>query len=306
MKALRLLVVLALLGIVVAAVVVLDTTREPTVQAASEVAPAVTPPFAHYLAGTGITETGRGNVAIGTAVSGIVREVDVRVGDRVRAGDPLFGIDDRDARAQLAVARAAAEEAEAALAKPRHRLDYLLALRRLDRSTISAQAVSDAQDDLRAAEATRDAARARVDQLGVDIDRLLVRAPRAGTVLQVNARAGEFAVGGDNGKPLMLLGDDTRMYLRVDIDENDAWRVRPGAEARAYLRGNPHIAVPLHYEYTEPYVTPKTSLTGQGSERTDVRVLQVIYSFERGDLPVYLGQQMDAFIRTGPDDRGHG
>src|SRR6478735_7202763 len=121
MKALRLLVVLALLGIVVAAVVVLDTTREPTVQAASEVAPAVTPPFAHYLVGTGITETGRGNVAIGTAVSGIVREVDVRVGDRVRAGDPLFGIDDRDARAQLAVARAAAEEAEAALAKPRHR-----------------------------------------------------------------------------------------------------------------------------------------------------------------------------------------
>ena len=53
-------------------------------------------------------------------------------------------------------------------------------------------------------------------------------------------------------------------------------------------------------------MTPKTALTGQGTERTDVRVLQVIYSFERGDLPVYLGQQMDAFIRADPDGRVHG
>jgi hypothetical protein len=29
-----------------------------------------------------------------------------------------------------------------------------------------------------------------------------------------------------------------------------------------------------------------------------VRVLQVIYSFERSALPVYLGQQMDVFIEA--------
>ena len=64
------------------------------------------------------------------------------------------------------------------------------------------------------------------------------------------------------------------------------------------LRGNPSIAVEMRYEYAEPYVLPKTSLTGQGTERTDQRVLQVSYSFERGALPLYLGQQMDAYIEV--------
>jgi HlyD family secretion protein len=43
------------------------------------------------------------------------------------------------------------------------------------------------------------------------------------------------------------------------------------------------------------------SLTGQGTERPDVRVLQVIYSFDRGALPVYIGLQVDAYIETPPN-----
>jgi hypothetical protein len=46
----------------------------------------------------------------------------------------------------------------------------------------------------------------------------------------------------------------------------------------------------------EPYVVPKKSLTGDSTERVDTRVLQVIYSFDRGSLPIYVGQQMDVFI----------
>jgi len=88
----------------------------------------------------------------------------------------------------------------------------------------------------------------------------------------------------------------TRLYLRVDIDENDAWRVRPATRGVAFVRGNPGVPIPLRFEYLEPYGTRKTSVTGQGSERTDLRVLQVVYSFEPTGSPVYLGQRMDAFI----------
>lgn len=109
-------------------------------------------------------------------------------------------------------------------------------------------------------------------------------------MLQVNTRIGEYAQGGGQSRPLLLLGDDSRVYLRVDIDENDAWRVHPQAPARAFVRGNPQLQSPLRFEYIEPVVAPKTALTGQGTERSDVRALQVIYSFERGTLPVYLGQ----------------
>jgi HlyD family secretion protein len=48
----------------------------------------------------------------------------------------------------------------------------------------------------------------------------------------------------------------------------------------------------------EPYVTPKTSLTGSSTERVDTRVLQVIYSFAPHALPAFVGQQMDVFIET--------
>ncbi|MHB8523242.1 MAG: hypothetical protein ACYDH9_21155 [Limisphaerales bacterium] len=43
---------------------------------------------------------------------------------------------------------------------------------------------------------------------------------------------------------------------------------------------------------------PKKSLTGDSAERVDTRVLQVISSSKRGDLPIYGGQQMDVFINT--------
>ena len=56
--------------------------------------------------------------------------------------------------------------------------------------------------------------------------------------------------------------------------------------------------IPLRYEYTEPFVAPRAALSGQPGERADLRVLQVLYSFPRGRLPVYLGQQLDVAIEA--------
>jgi HlyD family secretion protein len=98
----------------------------------------------------------------------------------------------------------------------------------------------------------------------------------------------------------VLFGDDTRLHVRVDLDENDAWRVQPGAAAFAFVRSNPDLKTPLQFERIEPYVVAKLSLTGASTERTDVRVLQVIYSFDPAALPVYVGQQMDVVIQAPP------
>jgi RND family efflux transporter MFP subunit len=297
MKALRVLVVLAVVGALAALLAIRAGTPPPATTAQAPIAAA---PFASFVAGAGLTETGRGNVAVGTPVAGVVAALLVRVGDRVAAGDPLFRVDDRDLQAQLAVARAEVAQAAAALDKPRHRLGFLASLQGRDRGAISAQALSEARDDARAAEAALALAQARVHELEVAAGRAVVRAPVAGRVLQVNTRVGEYVSGGGQGGPLLLLGDDTRTYLRVDVDESDAWRVRPGARALAYVRGNPALATPLRFEYIEPYVAPKATLTGQAAERTDVRVLQVVYSFPRDAVPVYLGEQMDVYIEAPP------
>lgn len=299
MKRITLFAIVALVGALAAAGVVWQTGSNSEPASAQAYTPS--PPFAHAVAGSGITETGRGNVAIATTVPGVVRHVFVRVGDTVQSGAALFAIDDRDAAARLDVAQAAIAQAQAALDAPRHRLGYLEHLQKIGgRDVISRDSVTAARDSAVAAEAAVASARATEHQARVELERLTVHAPVAARVLQVNTREGQFADNVPGAPPLMLLGDDRRMYLRVNVDENDAWRVRPEARAVAMVRGAGAMKIPLRFEYIEPYVTARPGLTGQTTERSDLRVLQVIYSFDSAGLPVYLGQQMDAYIETAP------
>ncbi len=163
--------------------------------------------------------------------------------------------------------------------------------------------------DIRVARVKLARARAELRAAQVEIERLTVRAPVGGEVLQMNLRPGEFAQSGALLQPLLLLGSVDRLHVRVDIDENDAWRFSPEAPAVAYLRGHSKYKTELDFEYVETYVIPKKSLTGESTERVDTRVLQVIYSFPREKLPSYPGQQVDVFIedRTPPDpDKARG
>ncbi|MFM9958575.1 MAG: HlyD family secretion protein, partial [Phycisphaerales bacterium] len=150
--------------------------------------------------------------------------------------------------------------------------------------------------DIAIAQAAIDTATAQVEQVKTDVERLTVRAPVDGKVLQSNIRVGEFAQAGALSTPLILFGNTDTLHVRVDIDENDAWRLRTSAAAMAYVRGNTSISTPLSFVRVEPYVVPKRSLTGESTERVDTRVLQVLYAFDPRSLPVYVGQQMDVYI----------
>lgn len=255
------------------------------------------PPFVNKISGSGIVEASSRNISIGTHVSGIVAQVHVRVGQRVRAGDPLFSIDDRKQRADLAVREAAVAEAEAYLRDLRAQLQIAENVK--DPRAISIDDLNKRRYAVQTAEARLASARAEVGAAQVEIDRLTVRAPVNSEILQVNVRPGEFAASGPTVQPLILLGSMDRLHVRVDIDENDAWRFRKEAPAIAYIRGNAQFKTDLRFEYVERYVVPKRSLTGDSTERVDTRVMQVVYSFEPGVLPIQPGQLMDVYI----DDR---
>ena len=291
-----LLPILAAAGLAIAVAAVIKGNATQAVVSSGAASPE--PPFVSYVAGTGITETSTGNIAIGTPVSGIVSAIDVTWGQKVAAGAPLFKIDDRAVEAQLLPAMAAVKQAEADLAKTKYLLKEAQGLS-VGRS-ISELDLANRRFDVDIKQAALETAIARVQRLKDEVDRHTVLAPVAGAVLQINIRVGEFAQSGVVAPPLMLFGDDTLMYLRVNIDENDAWRVRPGAPAVAFLRGNPSLKTPLKFVRFEPYVIPKATLTGGSTERTDMRVLQVIYSFDHAALPVYVGQEMDAFVEAPP------
>jgi multidrug resistance efflux pump len=161
-----------------------------------------------------------------------------------------------------------------------------------------------AQAEIESARANLLAAQMQVKSDLISIDRLTVTAPVDGQVLQVKVHVGEYAPAGELQTPLMLIGDVSKLVVRTDVDETDAWRVPrdPAAKLRAvaYLRGNRDIGCELTFHRIEPFVIPKKSLTGDSTERVDTRVLQVLYVFDAGDKPIYVGQQMDVFIETPP------
>lgn len=266
-------------------------------------------PYKSYLGGAGLVEANNDNINIGTSTAGIVKSVFVKVGDLVKAGQALFQIDDRELLADLAVRKADLAEAEGsleeALASQKDTAAQYALVQDAQGSAVSvddvqkrkyAAALGDAK--VASARATVKAAQANLAAAQTSLDRLTVRAPMAGQILQVNLHPGEYAATGALDTPLIRLGGSETYHLRVDIDENDAWRFKPATRATAFLRGNRDIKAAVKFERVEPYVTPKTSLTGSSTERVDTRVLQVIYSFDSKTLPVYVGQQMDVFIET--------
>jgi len=69
------------------------------------------------VAAEGLIEPESENISLSSAVSGLVTRVYVKTGDRVRGGQPLFSLDDREVAADLGVKRAMLESARARLAK---------------------------------------------------------------------------------------------------------------------------------------------------------------------------------------------
>lgn len=303
---------IAACGLVVAGMVAAQSEKEtPPAQPVAQPAQA---PYKAYIGGAGIVEASTDNIKIGTSIAGIVKTVYVKVGDKVKAGDALFLIDDRELRAELLVkrtdllkARASVEESKASLED--YRSQYALVRNVTDRRAVSVDEVQQRRNAQLLAEAKMESAKADVAsaeaafrQTECNIERLTVRAPIDCEVLQVNVRSGEYAPTGALDTPLMMLGNLDSLHVRVDIDENDAWRFRTGSRAVAFMRGNSDLSTDLAFVRVEPYVTAKTSLTGSSTERVDTRVLQVIYRFDRNALPAYVGQQMDIFVET-PETR---
>src|SRR5215472_2452834 len=250
--------------------------------------------YAQAVAAVGLVETSTENIAVGTDIAGVVTKISVAVGSRVKAGDPLFSIDSRATRAELATRHAAVQVAEAELAEAKYQLE--LGQRLTEQKVLSVEENRNRGYAAQKAEAQLAQARAQLKSTETDLDRLTVRAPVDGQVLQVKVHLGEFAPTGALPTPLILLGNVDKLHVRVDVEEHEAWCIRPEAKAAAAVRGNSDLKTPLTFVRFEPFVVPKKSLTGDSTERVDTRVLQVIYRIEDNKVPLFVGQQMNVFI----------
>ncbi len=106
---------LALAGLILGGVAIVQTNVEPPVPPLAGIASVN--PFGRGIAASGVVEASTRNIAVTASESGLVAQVLVQVGDSVKAGQPLFQLDDRALRAELVRAEASKVVAQAQLSR---------------------------------------------------------------------------------------------------------------------------------------------------------------------------------------------
>jgi HlyD family secretion protein len=260
-------------------------------------------PYPHALYGVGIIEASAENRAIGCPFVLPIETLFVTEGDFVKRGAPLLQLDTRSFLAQKKTAEQELRVAQVHYEDLKNQFSFYQSLQ--DKQAVSRQDYDNADFAMRQAEA-------QLAEVETDIERATVRAPVDGEILQVNAHEGEIFIQNsyNTTQPyvslpaaLVLMGTTHPLQMRIDIDEEDAWRFEKGAKATAFVRGNASLHMPLKFLRIEPYIIPKVSYTGDTTERIDTRVFQVLYQFDRNDLPVYPGQLLDVYIEAKQDKR---
>jgi len=95
------------------------------------------------------------------------------------------------------------------------------------------------REDLTIAEAQVEQSRASLEQARLRLGNAILTAPFSGTVLSVNAKAGDF-IGA--ATPVMVLGDLDSYHVDATIDETDIGRVQVGQDAAVTLDAFPDAA----------------------------------------------------------------
>jgi multidrug resistance efflux pump len=256
----------------------------------------------------GVIEPAGEAIALALPVGGVVSVLRVKPGDRVRAGDVLLILDGREAEGELALRETAQTSArrslETAAAEQREKAALFEMYRALEGSPalvpeelLRRQSASEqAQAKVAAALAAIDEAKAAAALARTKSNRLSLRAPTDGLVLQVRARPGEWVQPGAAGTVPVTMARQAPLQVRVDIDEADVGRLVDGVDATVVARGGSTTPVQARFIRAEPLLTPKRSLSNASDERVDTRVLQLLFELPSTATSLRVGQQVDAFI----------
>lgn len=137
---------------------------------------------------------------VAAQVPGRISQLAVKAGDRVRTGQLLATIDDRESQAALQRSRALAAQAEAELRNAQAQVQRTRELQ--SKGFVSKAALDTAEATFKAAQAGRDQATAGERQSMITQDFTRVTAPYEGWVLETLAQPGDLAV---PGKPILTL-----------------------------------------------------------------------------------------------------
>ena len=169
-------------------------------------------------------------VRVGSRVSGVVRRLFVRIGDRVEKGQLLAELDDRELIARR-------DQAAASLAVSLATLNYTQADLERKRALSTAQLLAPSDLDLArqahsVAEQQSNAARASLDDAATQLGYARIVAPIAGVVSSVSTQEGETVAASFAAPTFVTLLDLARLEVWAYVDETDIGRIQRGQGAR--------------------------------------------------------------------------
>lgn len=192
---------------------------------------------------------------IGAQISGTVREIRVKPGDRVRRGQVLARLDDRTPRAQLAAANAGVEESQYGVAETYQSLQAAEAQRKLaedtyhryqkllDRNSVTRQEFDAAEARYKSAVANQAAVEARQKQMQARgrqaesqqesaqtfFSYSTIVSPIDGVVTAKSVDAGTLVM---PGTPLLTVEDTAHMRLEASVPQDLITKIHMGQKSQ--------------------------------------------------------------------------
>lgn len=218
----------------------------------------------------GVVEAVR-QATVSAQATGRVSSLLVKVGDKVRAGQVLATIDDRDTQTGVARSQAQVAQAEAELANAQANVQRTRDLRQ--QGFVSQAALDVAESQFKAAQAGRAGAGAGAQQARLAQSFTQVTAPFDGYVMETLAQAGDLAV---PGKPVAVvyapqplrvvvqvpasMGAQARSAQRIELQVGVAWI--PPAGQQGVTAADP-VSQTLTWKMDVPAAAATQMLPGQ-------------------------------------------
>jgi HlyD family secretion protein len=215
------------------------------------------------------TVTARRRAKISPENAGLVIEVPAAEGERVEAGQTLVRLNDATQQAQLELARESLKASQAALleaclSRDRARRELVRKREIAEQGVLSADALDRLETAYQVAEASCNAgvaqaarAEAQVAVAEAELVKMVLRAPFAGVVAELDVEVGEWITPSPPllvAPPVADLIDRSSLYVSAPMDEVDSGRIREGQRARVTVDSQPGRDFEARVVRVAPYV----------------------------------------------------
>jgi multidrug resistance efflux pump len=248
-----------------------------------------------------------GIIQVASRTPGVVREVDVREGDRVTKGEVLARQEDDAARLAVRTAEAALTQARAQLGvtqvqlvaarREKARLETLTGVVSGQQVDQAADAIASAQASLVSEQATIGVAQTQLGEARYRLEQTVVRAPANGVIVRRYANPGTGA-STLNVTPMFDLEPAGARIVRAEVTESELTSVKIGQPVKIVPESDQSKVYPGEVLRQAAVFGARKLQSDDPAERTDERVVEVVVS--ANDAPLLIGQRvLVKFVKPG-------